>query len=197
MKKLVISSLLVATTISNQVRAAYIPVSAINSKVEWQGSKGVKALGVHYGSIGIKDAKVDIDDKGLIKDAEIEIDMSKISNDDLSGGMKDQLIGHLKSKDFFDVENFKTAKFNANSVRKLDNGKYEFKGDLTIKGISKPVTFIANYSKQKDQKHKLAGSFKFNRTDYQIRYGSGQFFTNLGDKMIHDEVLVSFDLVTQ
>lgn len=196
MNKFVISSLLVAASLSNRALAAYIPVSTANSEVKWQGSKGVKALGVHYGPIAIKEAKVDIDDKGLIKDAEIEIDMTKIGNDDLSGGMKDQLIGHLKSKDFFDVENFKTAKFNANSVKKLDNGKYEFKGDLTIKGITKPITFIGNYTKQ-ESKYKLKGSFKFNRTDYQIKYGSGQFFTNLGDKMIHDEVFVSFDLVTQ
>jgi polyisoprenoid-binding protein YceI len=65
---------------------------------------------------------------------------------------------------------------------------------LTIKGKTKAIKFIAQYSKP-DNKNKLVGSFKFNRLDYGIKYGSGKFFAGLGDKMIHDEVVVNFDLV--
>lgn len=177
------------------VSAKYIPVSKSLSKVSWKGSKGIKMLGEHYGNIEIENAKVDISE-GQIKKAEIEIDMSTITNEDLDGGLKDTLIGHLKSGDFFDVENHKTAKFTSNKVKLLAKDKYQIDGHLTIKGIKKPISFVGKYT-EANGKHKLTGNFVFDRTDYKIQYGSGQFFTNLGDKMIHDDVQVSFDLITQ
>lgn len=177
-------------------QAKYIPISKNNSKVNWKGSKGIKALGEHYGEVGIKDAKVDINEKGLIQKAQITMNMKEITNDDLGGALKDQLLGHLKSKDFFDVEQYQTAEFKSKSVKYLGENKYKISGDLTIKGITRPTEFIGSYSKNKD-KHNFVGEFKFDRTSYKIRYGSGQFFTNLGDKMIHDEVIVGFNLETK
>ena len=93
-------------------------------------------------------------------------------------------------------EKYQTAQFRSKSIKKLGKNKYEFNGTLTIKNISKPVKFLGDYSKVKNN-HKLTGRLVFDRTDYKIQYGSGQFFENLGDKLIHDEVAINFDLVTQ
>ena len=180
----------------SSVQAKYFSVSENNSKVRWQGQKKVKALGVHHGFIAVKNAKVDLNEKGEIHKAEIVLDMNQITNEDLKGDFNTKLVGHLKSKDFFDVENHKTAKFKSKSVKKLSTHKYELHGDLTIKGKSQPATVIGEYSSNAG-KHRLIGEFSFDRTAYGIRFGSGQFFQNLGDKVIADEVQVNFDLITQ
>ncbi len=180
---------------SNIAQAQYFPIAKQKSSVKWYGSKGIKALGSHTGTVAIETAKVDINKKGEIKKAEIEIDLSQMTSDDLEGALAQKLLGHLQSKDFFDIKNHKIAKFKSKSVKKINDKQYEFQGDLTIKDISKPISFVGTYTN--NDKHKLIGEFKFDRTDYKIRYGSGQFFTNLGDKLIHDEVLVSFDLITE
>ena len=195
-KKQLVSTLVIGAMLAGvTVNAKSLAIAIKESQVKWQGSKGIKALGVHTGSVQIQDAEVEIDKKGIIRAAEMEIDLSKITNDDLSGEWRDKLIGHLKSKDFFDVENHKIAKFKSKSVTKINDNQYKFKGDLTIKGITKAIIFVGDYSKHAGQ-HKLTGEFKFNRLDYDIKYNSAKFFSGLGDKLIHDEVVIKFDLQT-
>ena len=87
---------------------------------------------------------------------------------------------------FFDIAKFPTSKFVITKVNK-NNGKLEVTGDLTIKGTTKPVTFdVSVYGS------KATATMKVDRAAYDVRYGSGSFFDNLGDKTIYDE----FDLVT-
>lgn len=178
---------------SNFALAKLHEISKTDSQVKWQGSK---TLGKHTGNVVIKEAKVDIDDRGMIKEAEIAMDMTQISSDDLQGDSWSKLISHLNSENFFHTGTFKTASFSSKSIKKLDDNKYEFKGNLNIKGISKPLSFVGNYSRQ-NKKHKLIGEFIFSRKDYKIRYGSGKFLSKFGDRLIHDDVLISFDLVTK
>ena len=59
---------------------------------------------------------------------------------------------------------------------------YDVTGDLTIKGQTNPITFdLATTANSATTK------FNVNRTKYDIKYGSGSFFDNLGDKAIADE----------
>ena len=162
------------------------------SKVTWSGSKGIKALGTHTGTVAVKNGKVKLNDKGEISEAEIVIDMSQIDNDDLKGEWKDKLLTHLKSADFFDVKKHSSAEFKSKKVIKLADNKYKLIGDMNIKGIKREVTIIGNYLAAKH--HNFKGNMSFDRTDFNIKFGSGQFFTNLGDKMIHDEVKLAFDI---
>ncbi|MCH2227766.1 MAG: YceI family protein [Candidatus Caenarcaniphilales bacterium] len=165
------------------------------SQITWSGSKGIKALGTHTGTVAVKDGKVVINDAGEITKAEIEIDMSQIDNHDLSGEWKDKLLTHLKSPDFFDTAKHASAEFKSKKVMKLANNKYKLIGDMTIKGIKREAAIIGEYSADKD--HNFKGTMSFDRTDFNIKFGSGQFFTNLGDKMIHDEVKLAFDIKAQ
>ena len=68
-------------------------------------------------------------------------------------------------------------------------GNYKIQGNLTIKGITKPVKFFANVG-NKGTSARATASIKVDRSEYDVRYGSGSFFDNLGDKTIYDE----FDL---
>jgi polyisoprenoid-binding protein YceI len=53
--------------------------------------------------------------------------------------------GHLRSADFFDVEKFPTASFKSTRVEDLGGDKYRISGDLTIRGVTKPVSFDATF----------------------------------------------------
>jgi len=52
---------------------------------------------------------------------------------------------HLRSGDFFDVEGFPSIKFVATDIKKTDEGEYDVTGDITIKDVTKPITFEAEY----------------------------------------------------
>jgi len=96
------------------------------------------------------------------------------------------LEGHLNSEDFFATEKHSTSTLVFTDVKSTGKNSYEVTGDLTIKDITKPVVFdVSIYGS------KATATVKVDRTNYDIKYGSGNFFENLGDKTIYDE----FDLV--
>ncbi len=112
--------------------------------------------------------------------------MTTINTTDLSGDYKSQLDGHLNSDDFFSTANNPTSSLVFTNVESSGKNSYKVTGDLTIKGITKPVTFdVSIYGS------KATATLKVDRTNYDVKYGSGSFFDNLGDKTIYDE----FDLV--
>lgn len=103
--------------------------------------------------------------------------MTSLESTDLSGNMKGKLDGHLKSDDFFGVENHPEATLMLTSVKATGKNAYNAKGKLTIKGKTNPVEFtIAIYGS------KANATVKVDRSKYDVRYGSGSFFDNLGDK---------------
>ncbi|MFH4968170.1 YceI family protein [Gaetbulibacter sp. M240] len=157
-------------------------VKVEESEVVW---KGYKVTGSHEGTISIENGTLNFEDDKLVG-GEFVIDMTTISNTDLEGEYRTKLEGHLKSDDFFGVENHPTASLVFTSVTSSGKNAYDVKGDLTIKGITKPVNFtIAIYGSQAN------ATLKIDRSEYNVRYGSASFFDGLKDKVIYDE----FDLV--
>ncbi len=154
-----------------------------NSTVTW---KGYKVTGSHYGTVALESGHL-VFDEGKLTGGEFVVDMTTIVTDDLEGEYKGKLEGHLKSDDFFGVEKFPTANLVFTKVKSTGKNSYEITGDLTVKGISAPVTFeMSVYG------NKATANVKIDRTTYDIRYGSTSFFDDLKDKAIYDE----FDLVT-
>ena len=171
-----------AATATEPIEGEKKEVNTETSKVTW---KGYKVTGSHYGSIALKSGTL-LFDGAVLSGGEFTVDMTTISAEDLEGEYKDKLDGHLKAADFFDTEAHKTATLKFTSVKASGKNAYEITGDLTIKGIVKPITFnLSIYGS------KATASLKVDRTNYDIKYGSGSFFDNLGDKTIYDE----FDLV--
>ena len=162
-------------TISN---AAQVDLSS--SEFDWYGSK---IGGDHYGKILLKDANLDEMD-GKIVSGEFVMDMTSFTVENIKHDPEDEksFLEHMKSSDFFDVEKYPTATLKIN---KIEGSNVE--GDLTIKGITNPVNFTM------EQKGDLVtGKMKFDRTKYDMIYRSKNFFKNLGDKVIHDEVVLTF-----
>ena len=153
------------------------------STVTW---KAYKVTGSHTGTVDLESGALLFDDNGNLTGGEFEVDMSTLISTDLEGESKGKLEGHLKSDDFFGVATHPTSKLVFTDVKSTGKNSYEVTGDLTIKGITKPVTFdVSIYGS------KATATLKVDRAEYDVRYGSGSFFDNLGDKTIYDE----FDLV--
>tara|TARA_Y100001935_G_C17198298_1_gene453722 strand:+ start:140 stop:664 length:525 start_codon:yes stop_codon:yes gene_type:complete len=169
--------------LANPVDGEKKEVKTNESKVTW---KAYKVTGSHTGTVNLKSGTLIFDDNGMLTGGEFEADMTSITVTDLEGEYKDKLEGHLKSDDFFSVANHPSSKLVFTNVKSTGKNAYEVTGDLTIKGITKPVTFdVSIYGS------KATATMKIDRAQYDVRYGSGSFFENLGDKTIYDE----FDLV--
>lgn len=156
-----------------------------NSKVVW---KGYKVTGSHEGTIAIKSGFLNFNADQLIG-GEFTIDMTTISSTDLVGEYKGKLDGHLKSADFFGVENFPTAKLVFTEVKSSGKNSYEVSGNITIKNITEPVSFdLSVYG------NKANAALKIDRSKFDVRYGSSSFFDGLKDKAIYDEFDIVADL---
>ncbi|MFD0976938.1 YceI family protein [Salinimicrobium gaetbulicola] len=156
------------------------------STVEWTGKK---VTGAHTGTIQLKDGFVNLTEEGELIGGEFEMDMNSIVVTDLTGEYKTKLEGHLNSDDFFGVENYATSKLVITDVTSQKGNMYTVTGDLTIKGKTEPVTFDMEV---KD--NSATAKVVIDRTKYGIRYGSGSFFDNLGDKTINDNFTLDVNL---
>lgn len=166
------------------------------SVVAWEGKK---VTGKHNGKIQLKKGELVMKGADLVGGS-FEIDMASIVNEDLKDATYNKkLMDHLKSDDFFSVEKFKTATLtikSAKSVPGFTGPTYEITADLTIKGKTNPITFPATVE-TKEGKTTAKANIAIDRTAYDIKYGSGKFFQNLGDKMIDDKFTLDVALATK
>ena len=157
-------------------------VDIAKSSITW---KGYKPTGSHEGTIDIKSGHLSFDNDKLVG-GEFVVDMQTLVSTDMEGEYKGKLEGHLKSDDFFGVEEHPTSTLVFTDVKQSGKNAYDVTADLTIKGKTNPVSFkISIYGS------KATASLKVDRAKYDVRYGSTSFFDGLKDKAIYDE----FDLV--
>lgn len=172
---------------------AVVDADITSSTVTW---KGYKVTGSHEGTIDLKSGSLDYDTDGNLTGGTVVIDMTSLSCTDLSGKSAEKLVGHLQSDDFFGVANYPTATLVITDVSaKGTPGDYKVTADLTIKETTESVKFYAHIEEQ-DGKRVATADLKIDRTDYDVRYGSGSFFDNLGDKTIYDEFDINVTLVS-
>ena len=188
MKKSILKSVAVLAVVLGT--SAFVDVETKEVKVTESevGWKGYKVTGSHYGTVALKSGSLEF--KGdVLTGGEFVVDMTTIQSTDLSGEYKNQLDGHLKSEDFFGVEKFPTAALKITHITSSGKNSYAAKGDLTIKEKTHPIEFeISVYGS------KATANLKIDRSKYDVRYGSGSFFDNLGDKTIYDEFDLNVDL---
>ncbi len=168
-------------------------IQQASSTVNWTGKK---VLGLHTGSINIESGFLELTD-GIITSGEIVIDMTSIVISDIEDPKtNNEFLGHLQNDDFFSVDKFKTAKLVVTSAAQKEPGRFLVNGNLTIKDITHPVSFYTSVEVFTDFLHAM-GEVVIDRTRYNIRYGSGKFIDNLGDKLIYDEFVLQFKLIGQ
>jgi polyisoprenoid-binding protein YceI len=198
MKKLTMSILSLAFVFAavagnDTKKESVMTVSPAESSVEWLGKK---VTGKHNGEVKVRQGNIVLDERGQIKSAYVQVDMQTITCEDLKDPETNaKLVGHLKSDDFFSVEKFPYAEIKLNKFESgKERGTYTASGDLTIKGKTHPISIPFTYNAA-DGKMTASGSFTFDRSDYDVRYGSTSFFDNLGDKAIYDDVQLDFTVV--
>jgi polyisoprenoid-binding protein YceI len=163
-----------------------LTADAGKTKLQWLGEK---VTGEHTGTINLKDGWLNWKDNRIVA-GEFNIDMTTIKDADAS----ERLEGHLKSEDFFGVEKFPTSKLVITGSESFEKGTAVVKGTLSIKGVTHPVEFKAT-SQKKDDGTWFYANIVVDRSKYNIRYGSGSFFDNLGDKVIYDEFKLKVNLL--
>ncbi|MEP7196190.1 MAG: YceI family protein [Saprospiraceae bacterium] len=158
------------------IKSNKMKVDVAKSKIMWTGKK---VTGQHSGTIALKSGEVNFDNGRPISGS-FEVDMKSMKSTDLQGEYADKLIGHLKSDDFFGVDKYPTVSFMMkNATATVDPKVFLVTGDLTIKGITQSISFDAKFDQQM-----ASAKLDIDRTKFNIKYGSGSFFDNLGDKAI-------------
>ncbi len=193
-KKAEVIARLEAGEIPEEATRAVIDSQA--SQVEWLGTK-VTGSG-HNGVISIKEGEIIVFD-GRLWGANVVIDMTSIGVTDLTDpDMNSRLKGHLESDDFFGVAsfpeaNFQFVKFEAIEGAAVGQPNYRVSGNLTLKGITHSLAFPATINHAEGQVTATA-DFDFDRSLFDVRFGSGRFFENLGDNLINDNVNIKLNI---
>ena len=163
-------------------------IETAQSQITWTGRE--VSTSYHYGTLDFVSGNFEISN-GEIVNGEFIVDMTSINNQDMEGDSKARLEGHLKSDDFFSVESYPTAAISINSSELISDGKWNVSADLSIKGFTHPVNFEMISSKDG-----WSANLVFDRSKYDVRFRSGSFFENLGDKLIYDDIELSINLTT-
>jgi K(+)-stimulated pyrophosphate-energized sodium pump len=167
-----------------------VEVGPQNSTFAWTAKE---LTGQHTGQVtaqgylGFKD--------GMVTEGKVEVNMKSIVVEDIKDAEKNaKLTSHLMSPDFFDIEKYPTSLLYIQGVQATENGSYDFRATLNMKGKESQVT--GNYRFDKvDAKKVCVGSFSFDRSQHDVRYGSKSFFNDLGDGVIDDMVSLGFEIV--
>ena len=161
------------------------------STIDWTGKK---VTGAHNGTIAIKAGTLLLNDNNQLSGGNFIIDTSSIKITDIEDAATNaQFASHLFSEDFFATDRFPEASFRITEAEQVIGDHYEITGDLTIKGITNQVSFDANVH-AKDDVVTASGKILVDRTKYDIKFRSGNFFTNLGDTLIYNEFELDVNL---
>lgn len=186
MKNLKAIALALVVVLSTAVNAQTKKVDATKSTINWVGKK---ITGSHEGTINLKDGNLVFKGKKLVGGTFV-VDMTSMVVTDLKAGQgKEKLEGHLKADDFFGTDKYATASLVFKKLVAKTPSVYTVTGDLTIKGITKPVTFdLATTA------NTATANVIVDRTKYKIEYNSPSIFSAIGDKAINDDFTLAVAL---
>ena len=153
------------------------------SVVTWKGSSLIGSNS-HTGYVYISQGELMIENDQLTGGS-IEIDMNTV--EDKNHGRDNKLVNHLKDPDFFDVKKFPFSKITITKVININANNQKVTGQLTVKGITHPVTFPARI----DIKNGIAqanGKLVIDRAKWDVRYKSGKFYDLVANQIISDSI---------
>ncbi len=165
-------------------------INVQESVVRWTGRN---LFNHHNGTVGFASGEIVLKN-GEIASADCLIDMNSIVCEDLTEAEWNvMLIQHLRSPDFFDVENHPTARLefaNAQPLLGASEGtpNYVIQCSLTIRGIPHPQQILAVVACADGNRITGQAQFEVDRTDFGSRYGSGRFFQFLGKHLVNDHI---------
>lgn len=180
-------------------------VDTKQSSVYW---KGTKVGGMHDGTLGIKEGNLTLDDKLQVTSGTFVIDMNAMTNFDLAENpeVQAQLLGHLKSADFFEVETYPTSVFTIAEVTEapeVDGVSHYISGNLKMKDVEKNIKFGANVSANVVKKGDSYVTeykaetvpFVIDRTEWNVKFGSKKLFPDLKEFIVDENIELKITIV--
>jgi len=185
-----------AVEVQEVVAAPYTVASG--AQINWVGNKPFVENYGHNGTIDITSGTMMVDN-GNLAGGEFTIDMNTIIAADMVGNENyDKLVGHLKSDDFFAVEQYPTAKFEITAVTAEANAElgtsHKISGNLTMRDVTKNITFDANVTTTDNSVSIAAPAFKIDRKNWNVMFGSTGIAGLAKDKLIADDIQLSFEI---
>ncbi len=176
-----------AATITGDSLAVDLPMS----QVAWIGTK---VTGRHNGTVNLKSAHFLTRGDSLVG-GQFVLDMTSITDLDLTGEWKGKLEGHLKSPDFFAVDSFPTATFVVTAMApatSADSATHRVSGNLTLRGVTKQISFPATVTVTDGAERRIhaVARFNLNRKDFGVAYTGKQ------DDLIADAINLSLSLMS-
>ena len=163
------------------------------SSVNWIGRK---VTGAHDGTIAVKEGNF-IFNNGKLSGGNVVIDTTSIIILDITDpATNTQFAGHLASDDFFSIEKFPIASLEITKTTELTANNYFIEGNLTIKGITHPIGFNLETNTNQNALQ-ASGKILIDRTKYDMKFRSGNFFTNLGDTLIYNEFELNVNIIAE
>ena len=136
--------------------------------------------------------------------AEIEADPNDLTTATISFSLdattintrNDDRDNHLRSADFFDVENYPTIDFKATEIVSNGDGEYDLKGELTIRGVTKQETFVVTFEGTgKDpwgnERVGFTANGKVKRSDYGLTWNAA---LETGGVLVGDQIKISLEI---
>jgi polyisoprenoid-binding protein YceI len=163
-------------------------IVSTQSNIDWVGKK---VTGAHNGTIAVKEGELIVTD-GKLAGGKFVIDTTSIKILDITDPATNaQFAGHLASDDFFAIEKYPEASLEIASV----TGNH-IVGELTIKGITHRIGFDAAIHVNSDQLT-ATGKLVIDRTKYEMKFRSGNFFKDLGDTLIYNDFELNVSLTAK
>lgn len=177
--------------------AAFFTLSAFNNPAGvWKNDPPHSQLGFTVTHLGINDVSGTFNDfdvtvtssKEDFSDAQMNL-TAKVASIDTRVDARDN---HLKSADFFDAEKYPTMDFKSTELKKAGKNKFKMSGNLTLHGVTKPVTMDLLYTgtTQNPMSKKTTVGFQVSGTIKRSDFNIGEKFP---DAMVSDDVRIKAD----
>ena len=176
--------------------ATMYDIDPANSTIMWRGYK-LGETGDHYGTIGVESSQIAMAD-GMVEAGNVVIDMTSINDVDLAEDPDDKakLEGHLKSEDFFAVEQYPNATIDITGVEAAEgDNQYSVSANMTLKGTTHEITFPATITTN-DNMANIRAMFTFDRAKYNVKWGSNSFPDLIKNTVLSDDIQLYLDLTT-
>ncbi|MDR6195099.1 YceI family protein [Siphonobacter sp. SORGH_AS_0500] len=170
----------------------YVRVDTKQSVITWKGSS-LNGLNSQTGYVYPSKGELMIEN-GQLMGGTVEIDMNTI--EDKRHESDNKLVNHLKDPDFFEVEKFPFSIMSITKIKSMTSEDKQITGNLTIKGITHPVTFPAKLE-MKDGIVKANGKLMIDRTQWDVRYKSAKFYTLLANQTMSDSIEFHINIVAK
>ena len=188
---LLLAGLLFLPHLSKAQEIVQVPLDIRQSEVQWKGTK-MRGLGKHEGVIQIKSGYFETKD-GKLCGGKIVLDMNTIKVTDIPDHElvpRKRLNNHLKSDDFFGVEEYPNAEFLIKKIIELNDYQAIVEGELTIRDVTDTIIVSLDLIHQNSKIKTITSTIEFDRFNWNVGYTGSWLDRTFVDKEIEIRIML-------